>query len=67
MQEQTKTIIEKVFDTWPSIRDGQVISDISVLDYLLNLLGKKNVGTNKIDIKIIPKKKKIENKKFLII
>lgn len=42
MQEQTKTIIEKVFDTWPSIRDGQVISDISVLDYLLSLLGKKN-------------------------
>jgi len=42
MEEQTKTIIEKVFDIWPSIRDGQAISDISVLDHLLNLLSERN-------------------------
>ena len=29
--------------------------------------GKKNVGKNTIEITIIPKKKKTENKKFLII
>lgn len=42
MQEQTKTTIEIVLDTWPSIRDGQVSNDISLLDQLLSLFGEKN-------------------------